>query len=162
MIVGLPVRLERATDRNKPCCQNLGVIVEGTGPHPYGIRCANCQRHRGWMPKEAIKFLSELVALYGVPAQPISIHDANRELTAMPFELKPGQGSLFKNDDKQGENSPDYKGSINVDGTEFWLNAWIKTSKKGSKYMSLSVKPKVEKVDRSRPLREELNDEIAF
>ena len=80
----------------------------------------------------------------------------------MAFELKPGQGSLFKNDSKQGDNSPDYKGSINVNGEEFWLNAWIKTSKKGTKFMSLSTKPKVEKPDRSRPLREQLNDEIQF
>jgi hypothetical protein len=37
----------------------------------------------------------------------------------------------------------DYGGSINVDGAEFWLSAWIKTSKKtGQKFMSLSVKPK--------------------
>lgn len=51
-------------------------------------------------------------------------------------------GALFKNDEKQSDSSPDYKGSINVGGQEFWLSAWIKTSKAGNKFMSLSVKPK--------------------
>lgn len=50
-------------------------------------------------------------------------------------------GVLFKNDRKQNEKQPDYKGNINVNGTEFWLSAWIKEGKKG-KFMSLSVQPK--------------------
>ena len=50
-------------------------------------------------------------------------------------------GTLFKND-KQGKASrPDYNGSINVDGRDYWLSAWIKEGAKG-KFMSLAVKPK--------------------
>lgn len=52
------------------------------------------------------------------------------------------RGALFKNEDKQSDKHPDYKGNINVGGQEFWLSAWIKTSKKGQKFMSLSVKAK--------------------
>lgn len=52
------------------------------------------------------------------------------------------RGALFKNDDKQSEKHPDYKGSINIDGVEYWLSSWIKTSKQGNKFMSLSVQPK--------------------
>jgi hypothetical protein len=56
-------------------------------------------------------------------------------------------GLLAKNDKQGNENRPDYRGSINVDGTEYWLSAWIKTGRDGTKlagqkYMSLSVKPK--------------------
>ena len=50
-------------------------------------------------------------------------------------------GILFKNDKKEQPNHPDYKGSITVAGTEYWLSAWIKQGEKG-KFMSLSVKAK--------------------
>ena len=56
-------------------------------------------------------------------------------------------GLLAKNDKQGNESRPDYRGSINVDGREYWLSAWIKqgrdgTKLAGQKYMSLSVKPK--------------------
>lgn len=52
------------------------------------------------------------------------------------------RGVLFKNDKQGNENRPDYKGSINVNGQELWLSAWLKTSQAGNKFMSLSVQPK--------------------
>jgi uncharacterized protein (DUF736 family) len=52
------------------------------------------------------------------------------------------RGVLFKNDKKDSESQPDYKGSINADGFDFWLSAWVKTDKTGKKYMSLSISPK--------------------
>lgn len=51
------------------------------------------------------------------------------------------RGVLFKNDRKESDKHPDYKGNVNVNGVEFWLSAWIKESTKG-KFMSLSVQPK--------------------
>jgi len=53
-------------------------------------------------------------------------------------------GALFKNDKNGNATWPDYRGSVNVGGTDYWLSAWIKTSKQGTKFMSLSVKPKDE------------------
>lgn len=50
-------------------------------------------------------------------------------------------GALFKNDKKGNENWPDYRGKLNVGGDDYWISAWLKTSKKGQKYMSLSVQP---------------------
>ena len=53
------------------------------------------------------------------------------------------RGSLFKNDRKELDNHPDYNGSINIEGKDFWLNGWLKESKKdGKKFFSLSEKPK--------------------
>ena len=52
------------------------------------------------------------------------------------------RGVLFKNNRKEADNHPDYTGNINVGGVDYWLSAWIKTSAKGTKYMSLSVQPK--------------------
>lgn len=52
------------------------------------------------------------------------------------------RGVLFKNQRKQSDRHPDYTGSINVDGVEHFLDAWIKKSGKGETFMSLSVKRK--------------------
>lgn len=61
----------------------------------------------------------------------------------MAYEMKPNTGSLFKNDRKETDTHPDYKGTALVDGLgECWLDAWINTAKDGSKYMSLKLKPK--------------------
>lgn len=53
-------------------------------------------------------------------------------------------GALFKNDKQGNEKRPDYNGSLNVNGQDFWISAWLKEGKNG-KFMSLSVKPKDEK-----------------
>lgn len=53
------------------------------------------------------------------------------------------RGALFKNKRKENEKHPDYNGSINVGGTEYWISSWLQTSEKtGEKFMSLSVKLK--------------------
>ena len=51
------------------------------------------------------------------------------------------RGVLFKNDRKEKDTHPDYKGSINADGVEYWLSAWMKEGAKG-KFMSFSLTPK--------------------
>lgn len=65
------------------------------------------------------------------------------------------RGVLFKNDRKETDNHPDYKGSCEVDGVEYWIAAWIKTGKKG-KFMSLAFTEKEEAAPapaRSAPAR---------
>ena len=54
------------------------------------------------------------------------------------------RGALFKNDRREKDSHPEYTGTINVDGTDYWLAAWVKDGKKG-KFFSLSVKPKEER-----------------
>jgi hypothetical protein len=77
------------------------------------------------------------------------------------------RGVLFKNDRKQSNKSADYNGSINVNGEQFWLNAWVNESKSGAKYMSLSLKPKKTEAKAPAPetqpsLEDELDDSIPF
>lgn len=52
------------------------------------------------------------------------------------------RGALFKNDRKEKDTQPDYTGSLNVGGVEFFLDAWLKTAESGRKFMSVSVKRK--------------------
>jgi hypothetical protein len=58
------------------------------------------------------------------------------------FETKPNTGALFRNDRKSSDTDRDYAGTLNVEGTEFWISGWLKEAKSGQKYLSLSVKPK--------------------
>jgi uncharacterized protein (DUF736 family) len=51
------------------------------------------------------------------------------------------RGVLFKNERKESDKHPDYKGNLNVEGVEYWLDAWIKEGKSG-KFMSVSIKKK--------------------
>jgi hypothetical protein len=55
------------------------------------------------------------------------------------------RGVLFKNDRKEKETHPDYKGSYtDASGSEFWLSAWLKKDKNGNTFMSLSTTAKDE------------------
>ena len=85
----------------------------------------------------------------------------------MAYEQKDNSGSLFKNDQKKSSTHPDYKGSAKVDGQEYWLSAWIKQTKKGQTYMSLSFTEKssdgnVKKAVSQQGAAESLNDSIPF
>jgi hypothetical protein len=49
--------------------------------------------------------------------------------------------TLNKNDRKEKDTHPDYKGAVNVGGVEYWLDGWIKDGANG-KFISGSLKLK--------------------
>ena len=60
----------------------------------------------------------------------------------MAWEPKAGSLSLFKNDRKEKDSHPDYKGDgLDLEGNAVWISAWIKEGAKG-KFMSLSIQKK--------------------
>lgn len=70
------------------------------------------------------------------------------------------RGSLFKNDKKTEEKHPDLSGSINIEGTEYWISGWSKVSKGGQKFISLSVRQKQEQTRQSsQPTRKAKEEE---
>jgi hypothetical protein len=52
------------------------------------------------------------------------------------------KGALFSNKDRDSDSKPNAKGSINIEGVEYWLSAWTNTDKNGNKYQKLSVQAK--------------------
>lgn len=62
------------------------------------------------------------------------------------MKSKENSGVLFKNDRREKETHPQLKGSINVEGRDYWLSAWTKKNDDGSfKLISLSLQPKEER-----------------
>jgi hypothetical protein len=60
----------------------------------------------------------------------------------MAFEQKDNSGSLWVNDRKESDRHPDRTGTLVVEGKSFYLSGWLKKTKDGKPYLSLSVKPK--------------------
>ena len=62
------------------------------------------------------------------------------------------KGTLFKNDKNGNEKWADLRGSINIEGVEFWISGWYKVSgpnakTPGEKFVSLSVQRKQPRPD---------------
>ena len=66
----------------------------------------------------------------------------------MAYELKEGQGTLFKNE-KQNDRQPDLKGTILIGGKTYEVAAWEKTSKRGDVFLSLRASLPKEKDENS-------------
>lgn len=77
-------------------------------------------------------------------------------------EQKDMTGVLFKNNRKENEKHPDYTGKSMVDGHEYQLSAWINTSSKGNKFMSITFRPPKDVQDDRAPVIRELDDDIPF
>ena len=53
------------------------------------------------------------------------------------MEQKDNSGAIFKNDYKEKETQPDYKGKAMIDGKEKEVAMWLNESKTGIKYFSV-------------------------
>lgn len=83
----------------------------------------------------------------------------------MAYEQRDNSGSLFKNDRKEKDNHPDYKGQAMVGGVEMWMSAWIKESANGTKFMSFSFQPKDQQAAPKKaaaPAAPDFDDDMPF
>ena len=82
----------------------------------------------------------------------------------MAYEQRDNSGSLFKNDRKEKETHPDYKGDAMVNGQMVWMSAWLKTASNGNKFMSFSFSPKDQQaskpVAKSAPKADAFDDDL--
>jgi hypothetical protein len=108
------------------------------------------------LPDEAKDFIEAVTAHFAAP--PAVIFHNKRKHGSMTKKFdNTDRGVLFRDDKKSKPEDRDYRGSINIAGTEYWLSGWIKTSKAGNKFLSLSVKPKT-----PVEAKPDFNDEIEF
>jgi hypothetical protein len=75
------------------------------------------------------------------------------------YEMKDGEGSLFKNDKRAKDTDPDVNGSARIGGVDYAINGWKKNSKSGLSYMKLSLCPKSEVSGKAKPA---FNDDVGF
>lgn len=54
------------------------------------------------------------------------------------------RGSIWKNEKKETDKHPDFTGSLNVDGTDYWVSAWRRKEGASDKApaLSFSIKKK--------------------
>lgn len=66
----------------------------------------------------------------------------------MAYEKKAGEVSLFKNNYKDNERKPDYKGSgLDINGNPIKVAAWVRQTRNGEQFFSL----KIERDEQSAP-----------
>ena len=76
-------------------------------------------------------------------------------------------GAIFVNDKGDNPKRPDRKGSINVEGVDYWISGWIR-EKEGKPYMSLKVERKENQGQaqsakpQAAPVAIDDNDEVPF
>ena len=59
----------------------------------------------------------------------------------MAFEQRDNSGSLFKNDKREKDTHPNARGRAKIGGVDYFVDAWTKEAKDGTRYQSLSFKP---------------------
>lgn len=63
-------------------------------------------------------------------------------------------GIMYRNENRKTDKHPEFTGSINVDGTDYWLSGWVNEGKQGGKlegkkYFSIKLNPKEQRAPAS-------------
>jgi uncharacterized protein (DUF736 family) len=85
------------------------------------------------------------------------------------------RGVLFKNRKKEKDTHPDYTGNCQIEGVDYFMDAWLKQSDKGNTFMSFSFKRKDKQAEQSsaapqqrhkpsapEPAQDSFDDDIPF
>jgi hypothetical protein len=93
-------------------------------------------------------------------------HSHQQQTTTMQQYDNTNTGVLFINDKGDNPKRPDRKGSLNVDGKDYWISGWVR-EKDGKPYMSLKVERKEQQTTKpappqAAPLDDDDGDAIPF
>ena len=85
----------------------------------------------------------------------------------MAYTQNPNEGILSRNEKmREGKKDAEFNGSALIDGTEYWVNAWVNESKTQTnpdgtkkKYFKLQFKPKQQSGGSSRQTQQSRHEE---
>lgn len=60
-------------------------------------------------------------------------------------------GILGKNTRREKDTHPTHSGQCTIDGKQYWISAWVKDGRDGSRFFSLAFKPKMAKEHQGAP-----------
>jgi len=78
------------------------------------------------------------------------------------------RGSIWKNEKKETEKHPDFTGSLNVEGVEYWVSAWKRKPDASDKAPALSFSIKLKEArkapepNNTAEPEEDFSDDIPF
>jgi hypothetical protein len=78
------------------------------------------------------------------------------------FENKDLTGAMFKNEYKQRDNQPDVTGTARINGVDFKVSGWNKTTSSGKRMVSLAFTEIVEDAIPSGNGKTLTDDELLF
>ncbi len=61
----------------------------------------------------------------------------------MSDQQRDNSGILGKNNRKEKDTHPTHSGQCMIDGKQYWISAWVKDGRDGSRFFSLAFKPKL-------------------
>lgn len=79
------------------------------------------------------------------------------------FEQRDNSGSLFRNDRRENDKQPEYKGDGLINGVPVWISAWVKDGKNGKFFsMSFKLKEEQQQSQKSSYKPEPAGDDVPF
>jgi hypothetical protein len=71
-LIGLKIRLDRAGDRERPCCRNICTITADKE-----LLCSDCGQHRGRLSQSTAQWIEHVATRFGAPTTPIVVRKAH-------------------------------------------------------------------------------------
>lgn len=82
----------------------------------------------------------------------------------MPEYDNTNRGQIWKNDRKEADTQPDFKGDINIEGVEYWISAWKRSPDASPKApaLKITVTKKEAKPEQSPPAHDTTGADVGF